>query len=103
MGVKLSDYISLCAARIPHALQSTKPMPEAERFPCKACHGEGALATYTKFSPIRKPHQYLSTEAKQDIVCCDVMPCPPCAGTGLDQDAFVKHLGALDIAQSEVA
>lgn len=99
--MSLSTYIKMRASRLPHVLASVTPMEESEQFPCKACAGEGVIAMYTQFSPIRKRTDRLKGGDGLPITCVDAMPCPSCSGTGLNQDDYVAYLRGMDKAELE--
>jgi len=92
--MSLANYIKLRGARIQSVLHAACPLDESAKFPCKACLGEGILATFTEFARIRKSVERLTNSDGAPIVCADAMPCPSCSGTGLDHQAFFESVKA---------
>lgn len=90
--MSLKNYVEVCKARLKNALNSFAAMPEAENFPCNTCKGEALLVKHSTYALLRSSDQPIKTTKGFNVVTTELIPCPACAGTGVDQKALTKSV-----------
>lgn len=91
-------YIENTKHRSFAVLHSYETGPDAEQFPCTLCGGEGVILKTVKYSRLRNFSGFFKDKHENDITGKEVVFCPTCHGSGVDEKALVEFIQNQEVA-----
>lgn len=88
--MSLKKHIEVMQARVESQLSALKEQgQDVTDYACELCAGRSFLLCSVNFSTLEKPSDRLKTTSGRPVTGIELIPCPTCAGTGIDKDAFL--------------